>query len=53
MRTALRYLIPLGFASSALQLVIAYAKAKPPTLTLTMAGILACVVAGVWGWLET
>jgi hypothetical protein len=52
-RAALRYLITLGFASAALQLVIAYAKAEPPTLTLTMVGVLACVVTGVWGWLET
>ena len=50
MRTARSYLIPLCFASVALQLVIAYAKAEPPTLSVTIAAVLACVVTGVWGW---
>lgn len=50
MTTLFRYLGPLGFASTGLLLVTAYAKGEPPSLVATMMGLLACTMAAVAVW---
>lgn len=50
MRTVFGTLGSMGFASTGLLLVVAYAEGQPPSLIATMMGCLACVMASVAVW---